>query len=70
MVMGDMNGHIWILGEEINGNGQLLMDFTEEHYMENLNATMALGRVTWSGNRSESAIDFILVNEKARRRIQ
>ena len=70
MVMGDMNGHIGILGEEINGNGQLLIDFTEEDYLENLNVTMAQGRVTWSGNRSESAIDFILVNEKARRRIQ
>ncbi|KAG0720262.1 hypothetical protein GWK47_048876 [Chionoecetes opilio] len=31
IVMGDMNGHIGVLGEEVNGNGQLLLDFAEEN---------------------------------------
>ncbi|KAG0717650.1 hypothetical protein GWK47_054015 [Chionoecetes opilio] len=70
IVMGDMNGHIGVLGEEVNGNGQLLLDFAEENELEILNVTLAEGRVTWSGRENESAIDFMLVNRKARERVR
>ena len=50
IVMGDMNGHIGILGEEVNGNGQLLLDFAEVNELEILNLTMGEGKVTeWKG---------------------
>lgn len=70
IIMGDMNGHIGILGEEVNANGQMLIDFTEEYGLEILNQTIAEGRVTWVGRNGESAIDYILVNEKARRNVE
>lgn len=35
--------------------------------MEILNVTIGEGRVTWTGRDNESTIDFILVNENARR---
>lgn len=70
IVMGDMNGHISILGEEINRNGTLLLEFVEEYDSEILNLTIAEGRVTWAERGRESAIDYILVNEKARRMVR
>ena len=39
--MGDMNGHTGILGEDVNMNGQMLLDFAEENELENLNMIMA-----------------------------
>ena len=66
IVMGDMNGHIGILGEEVNRNGQLLLDFAEVNELEILNATVAEGKVTWSDRQSESVIDYMVVNDRAR----
>ena len=34
VIVGDMNGHIGLLGEEVNENGQLPIDFTEEMRLE------------------------------------
>lgn len=70
IVMGDMNGHIGVLGEEVNGNGQLLLDFVEANELEILNVTMAEGRVTWCGRESESVIDYVVVNDRARERVR
>ena len=70
MVMGDMNGHIGILGEEVNENGQLLIEFTEEMNLENLNVTIGNGEATWNARGQKSAIDFMLVNEKAREHVK
>ncbi|RUM30945.1 MAG: hypothetical protein DSY42_03570 [Aquifex sp.] len=69
-VMGDMNAHIGVLGEEVNRNGNLLLEFAEENGLEILNVTLAEGRVTWADRMNESAIDFILVNERARRYVR
>ena len=69
MIMGDMNGHIGILGEEVNENGQKLIDFTEEMHLENLNVTIGVGRETWSARGQKSAIDYMLVNERARKQV-
>ena len=66
IVVGDMNGHTGILGERSNCNGNRLLDFAEVTDLEILNHTNAEGRVTWSNGNIESAIDYILVNKKAR----
>ena len=65
MVLGDMNGHTGILDKYINPNGEKLLNFAEENNMEILNHTIAQGKVTWSSNDMRSAIDYVLVNEKA-----
>ena len=69
IVMGDMNGHIGILGEPMNENGERLLNFAERNDLEILNVTIAEGRVTWSRRQSESAIDYIMVNERARKHV-
>ena len=70
--MGDMNAHIGILGEKINRNGELLLAFTEENDLEIGNITMAKGKVTWSrkGGKEKSAIDFIIMNDHMKSRMQ
>ena len=66
IIMGDMNGHIGILGEKINENGKLLLTFTEENDLEIGNLTKAIGKVTWQrkGGTERSAIDYLLFNNK------
>ena len=66
LIMGDMNGHVGVLGERMNRNGELLDEFVNEMNLENLNVTMAEGRVTWSARDQVSAIDYVLVNGKMR----
>ena len=70
VIMGDMNGHIGILNERVNANGERLLKFMDEADLENLNVTMAEGKVTWRTREYESAIDYVLVNERARRNIR
>ena len=55
LIVGDM------LGEEVNENGQLLIDSTEDMRLENLNVTIGDGRVTWNAGVHKSEIDFMLV---------
>uniref|UniRef100_A0A0P4VRU1 Endonuclease/exonuclease/phosphatase domain-containing protein n=1 Tax=Scylla olivacea TaxID=85551 RepID=A0A0P4VRU1_SCYOL len=57
IVMGDMNAHIGILGEQMNRNGEMLDEFVSEMDVENLNETLA-----WCGRKQQSAIDYKLVN--------
>lgn len=66
IVMGDMNAHTGMLGERINRNGEMLAEFVSEMNLENLNETLAEGRVTWSARNQESAIDYVLVNGRMR----
>ena len=66
IIMGDMNGHIGMLGERMNRNGEMLDEFVDEMNLENLNMTIAEGRVTWSARNNESAIDYVLVNKNMR----
>ena len=53
-------------------NGELLLAFTEENYLEIGNITMAKGKVTWrkKGGKEQSAIDFVLMNDHMKYRIQ
>ena len=51
LIMGDMNGHIGILGEKIDKNEELLLAFTEENDLKIGNITMAKGKITWSRKR-------------------
>ena len=48
----------------VNRNGKMLVVFTDEMNLENLNETLAEGRVTWRARNQDSAIDFMLVNGK------
>ena len=66
MVMGDVNAHLGILSEPMSRNSEMLAEFMDEMNLENLNETLAEGRVTWSAKNQESAIDFVLVNGKMR----
>ena len=66
LVMGDMNGHIGLLGEKENANGKLLREACEKMNLEILHETMAEGRITWQHKDMKSAIDYVLANEKAR----
>ena len=50
----------------MNRNGEMLAEFIDEMNLENLNQTLADGRVTWSARNQESAIDYVLVNGKMR----
>ena len=50
--------------------GERLLKFMDEANVENLNVTMADGKVTWRVRENESAIDFVLANEGARRNIR
>ena len=51
VVLGDMNGHIGLLGEEENRNGKMLREASERMNLEILNETIARGRVTWQARR-------------------
>jgi endonuclease/exonuclease/phosphatase family metal-dependent hydrolase len=55
--------------EPVNKNGELLNEFVFENELENLNVTMAERKVTWSNKENCSAIDYILVNANARRKV-
>ncbi|MPC73953.1 hypothetical protein E2C01_068296 [Portunus trituberculatus] len=44
----------------------MLEEFVDEMELENLNVTLAEGRVTWNAREHESAIDYLLVNERMR----
>jgi hypothetical protein len=41
VIMADINGHVGILGEPLNKNGELLNEFVFENELEYLNVTMA-----------------------------
>ena len=69
IIMGDMNGHIGVLGERMNGNRELLREFCDETQFEILNETVAEGRVTWQRREVQSAIDYVLTNARARERV-
>ena len=62
LIMGDFNGHTGVLGERVNKNGEMLMNFAEGAHMEVLNHTIAVGKITWQNRLFESAIDYFLVN--------
>ncbi|KAF2357146.1 Endonuclease/exonuclease/phosphatase [Trinorchestia longiramus] len=67
IVMGDMNGHVGILGEKVNENGHKLLYFCEENEFENLNVTRGNGLHTWENKEWKTAIDYVLVNRERSR---
>ncbi|KAF2344631.1 Endonuclease/exonuclease/phosphatase [Trinorchestia longiramus] len=69
-VMGDMNGHVGMLGEKVNENGQKLIDFCEGNEFENLNVTIGNGLHTWENKEWKAAIDYMLVNHEARQHVR
>ncbi|KAF2359330.1 Endonuclease/exonuclease/phosphatase [Trinorchestia longiramus] len=59
IVMGDMNGHVCILGEKVNENGHKLFDCCEGNELENLNVTIGNGLHTWESKEWKAAIDYV-----------
>ncbi|KAF2356003.1 Endonuclease/exonuclease/phosphatase [Trinorchestia longiramus] len=62
IVMGDMNGHVGLLGEKVNENERKLIDFYQGNGFENWNVTVGNGLHTWENKEWEAAIDYVLVN--------
>lgn len=50
----------------MNDNSERLNEFVYEMNLENLNVTMAEGCVTWGARDQKSAIDYVIINGKAR----
>ena len=63
MIIGDFNGHIGLLGEELNGNGRMIDKWLTECDV-NLKNLECMGESTWSAGNHRSAIDYIVVNDK------
>lgn len=38
---------IWLTGKRMDRNGEVLVQYTEENKLENLNIAMGGGRATW-----------------------
>ncbi|KAG0726595.1 hypothetical protein GWK47_036224 [Chionoecetes opilio] len=66
VIMGDMNGHIGLMEERVNRNGELLLDFAERSGCRIKNWELE-NPTTWRDRNNESAIDYILVNEPVNR---
>ncbi|KAF2354818.1 Endonuclease/exonuclease/phosphatase [Trinorchestia longiramus] len=70
IVVGDMNGHVGILGEKVNENDRKLIDFCEGNEFENLNVTIRNGLHTWESKEWKAAIDYVLMNHEARQHVR
>ncbi|KAF2345876.1 Endonuclease/exonuclease/phosphatase [Trinorchestia longiramus] len=70
IVMGNMNGHVGILGEKVNENGCKLIDFCEKSKFENLNVTIGNGLHTCESKEWKAAIDYVLVNHEVRQHVR
>ncbi|KAG0711800.1 hypothetical protein GWK47_019838 [Chionoecetes opilio] len=66
VIMGDMNGHIGLMEERVNRNGEMLLDFAEMSGCRIKNWELE-NPATWRDRNNESAIDYILVNESVDR---
>ncbi|KAF2354079.1 hypothetical protein FHG87_015163 [Trinorchestia longiramus] len=70
IVMGDMNGHVGILGKKVNENGHELINLCEGNEFENLNVTIGNGLYVLKSKEWKAAIEDVLVNYKARRQVR
>ncbi|KAF2345824.1 Endonuclease/exonuclease/phosphatase [Trinorchestia longiramus] len=70
IVMGDMNGHVGLLGKKVNENWCKLIDFCEGNEFENLNVTIGNGLHTWESKEWKAATDYVLVNYEARQHVR
>ena len=66
-LLGDFHGHNGILGDQqINHNGNLIMDITTECTLILLNSTdKGDGTYTWSRGDQKSVINFVILNNNA-----
>lgn len=72
-IIGDLNAHIGILGENVDRAGEELMNFCEANELLILNLSHKTeGEVTWSRGslNQQSAIDYFLCNYKAEETIE
>ena len=71
MVLGDMNGHIGILGEqEEDRNGRMILNWVNDFNLVMLNMDeRCKGKYTWCANDRKSVIDYMLVNGRMYNRL-
>ena len=69
ILMGDMNGHVGILGEPINKNGELLLSWCETWELNILNQNSDNGWIMWERGDSKSALDMIIANASAAKKM-
>ena len=70
IIIGNWNCHIGLLGERINKNGTLTLDWCEDNNMKILNSIYAMGRAMRRDKERKSAIDLCVVNKKAMENIE
>ena len=68
VILGDFNAHLGYLGQQAeNANGRLVQDMIEREDLILLNIDEECrGTYTWRRGEMQSAIDFVMVNDKAR----
>ena len=66
VLLGDFSAHVGFIGpQNINRNGNLVLDVMETYNLSLLNADPnCSGTITWKQSDRKSAIDFVLVNQK------
>ena len=65
IIMGDMNGHVGIMDEPLNRNGEMCLEFCERHDMTILNRIWCEYTPTFRQENRTSAIDLMMVNRRA-----
>ena len=67
LILGDFNAHVGHLGpQEEDENGRRINSLIENNGLTLLNSDMKCkGEITWQGNHQVSAIDFVIVDNKA-----
>ena len=63
IIMGDLNGHTGLNSDRVNGNGKMILDFVEQTRMKMKNWELE-DPITWRDRGAESAIDYIIINDK------
>lgn len=66
IIMGDLNGHIGLNNERVNTNGRLILEFVEKAGVKIKNWELE-NPITWRDKRTESAIDYIIINKEMER---
>ncbi len=65
ILLGDMNGHTGLLGEQsLDNNGKFILQLITEANLILLNDDRCTGMYTWSQEPRKSVIDYVLVNNE------
>ena len=65
-ILGDFNGHVGFKGyQNLDENGKMVLEWMVEYNMVMLNDVKCKGEITWQRGEQKSAVDFVLVTNKA-----